>query len=447
MVRIESRVAAPAGRVFAWHARPGAFERLTPPWQRVRLLSHEGIRDGGRAVAELRQGPFRRRWVAVHEDYEEGRRFADRQESGPFAHWRHVHRFEPDGTDGCRVIDEVEYRLPAGPLGAALGGPLARRTIERLLDFRHRRLAEDLARHEAAGLAPLRVALTGSSGLIGSALGAFLSTGGHEVVPLVRGRAGAGQVRWDPASGELDATGLEGCDAAIHLAGATISKRWTAERKREIADSRSRGTELFASALAGLERPPRVLVCASGIGYYGSRGDELLTEESSPGDDFIASVCRSWEAAAEPAAAAGIRVVNLRLGVILSAILPRMLPVFRLGLGGRLGSGRQWWSWLSLDDALGAFLHALATESLAGPVNVCAPGLVTNAELTRVLGRVLRRPAVLPVPAPALRVAFGELADGLLLASQRARPERLERSGFRFVRPELEGALRRELGG
>lgn len=444
--RNESRVAVPAGRAFAWHARAGAFERLTPPWERVRLLSHEGIRDGDRAVLELRKGPFRRRWVAVHEGYEEGRQFADRQESGPFAHWHHVHRFEPDGEDACTVVDEIEYRLPAGPLGAALGGPLARRTLERMLDFRHRRLADDLARHEAAGLAPLRVAITGASGLIGSALAAFLSTGGHEVVRLVRRPAGPGEVRWSPASGEIDAAGLEGVDAVVHLAAATISKRWTRERKREIIESRSAGTELLASALARLERPPRVLVCASGIGYYGSRGEELLTETSSSGDDFVASVCRAWEGAAEPAAAAGIRVVNLRMGVILSAVLPRMLPPFKAGLGGRLGSGRQWWSWLALDDAVGAFHHAIATESLAGPVNVCAPGLVTNAQFTRALGRVLRRPAVLPVPAPALRVAFGELADGLLLASQRALPERLEQSGFQFVHPELEGALRRELG-
>lgn len=442
----ESRVAVPAGRVFAWHARPGAFERLTPPWERVRLLSHEGIRDGDRAVLELRRGPFRRRWVAVHEGYEEGRQFADRQESGPFAHWHHVHRFEPDGEDACTVVDEIEYRLPAGPLGAALGGPLARRTLERMLDFRHRRLADDLARHEAAGLAPLRVAITGASGLIGSALAAFLSTGSHEVVRLVRRPAGPGEVRWDPASGEIDAAGLEGVDAVVHLAAATISKRWTRERKREIMESRSVGTELLASALARLERPPRVLVCASGIGYYGSRGDELLTEASTSGDDFVAGVCRAWEGAAEPAAAAGIRVVNLRMGVVLSAVLPRLLPPFKAGLGGRLGSGRQWWSWLALDDAVGAFHHAIATESLAGPVNVCAPGLVTNAQFTRALGRVLRRPAVLPVPAPALRVAFGELADGLLLASQRALPARLEESGFRFVQPELEGALRRELG-
>jgi len=442
----ESRVPASAERVFAWHERPGALERLTPPWERVRLLGHEGIRDGDRAVLELRKGPFRRRWVAVHESYEEGRRFADRQESGPFAHWHHVHRFEPDGAGATRVVDEVEYRLPGGALGELLGGPLARRTLERMFEFRHRRLADDLARHEAAGLPALRVAITGASGLIGTALGAFLSTGGHEVVRLVRGRAGPGEARWDPAAGEVDAAGLEGVDAVVHLAAATISKRWTRERKREILESRSRGTGVLAEALARLERPPRVLVCASGIGYYGSRGDETLTEESASGDDFVAGVCRAWEGAAEPAAAAGIRVVNLRMGVVLSAVLPRMLLPFKVGLGGRLGSGRQWWSWLSLDDAVGAFHHAIATESLAGPVNVCAPGLVTNAQFTRTLARVLRRPAALPVPAPALRIAFGELADGLLLASQRALPARLEESGFSFVQPELESALRRELG-
>ena len=294
----------------------------------------------------------------------------------------------------------------------------------------------------------MKVLVSGSSGLVGSALVPILASGGHQVVRLVRSQPapGAFEVRWDPEAGDIDAAGLKGVDAAVHLAGESIAAgRWTAARKVRILESRVRGTRLLAESLAGLEERPKVLVSASAVGYYGDRGEKALTEESGSGSAFfLSNVCRQWEAATEPAAAAGIRVANLRFGVMLASAggaLPRLLTPFRLGVGGRLGSGRQFMPWIALDDVVGAILHVLTTETLRGPVNAVAPQAVTNREFTKTLGRVLGRPTLFPMPAFAARLAFGQMADELLLASQRVEPAKLLASGYRFRFPELEGAL------
>ncbi|MEZ5101526.1 MAG: TIGR01777 family oxidoreductase [Thermoleophilia bacterium] len=447
----QSHVDATAAETFAWHERPGALERLTPPWERVRVVERRGgLEDGSEVVLEVRKGPLRRRWVARHRDYEAGRRFVDEQVEGPFARWRHTHEFLPNGGAGSTMRDLVEYALPLGPLGALVGGPIARKTIERMFDHRHAQLADDLARHrDAAALGSLRIAVTGASGLVGSALVPFLETGGHRVARVVRRTPAPGEIGWDPSAGRIDVAALEGVDAVVHLAGEPIVEgRWTAEKKERILRSREEGTRVLAEALARLERPPRVLVVASAIGIYGDRGDELLDEASPLGDGFLADVCHAWEAATEPARQAAVRVVSLRTGVVLSAregALAKMLPAFRAGVGGPVGSGRQWVSWIALDDLVGAIHHAIATPSLAGPVNAVAPEPVQFRELARTLGRVLRRPAIAPLPAPVVRAVFGEKA-AVLLDSARVVPARLQAGGFAFRRPELEAALRRELG-
>ena len=293
--------------------------------------------------------------------------------------------------------------------------------------------------------------------MVGTALKAALARSGVGVVQLVR-RAprGVGEIEWDPRkrvmawANERGAEGpLEGLEAAVHLGGVNLSeRRWTKAYKREIETSRVESTRVLAAVLAGLKRPPKVLLVASATGFYGDRGDEVLDEGSSAGKGYLPEICAKWEAASEAAAKAGIRVVHLRLGVVLgkNGAMKKMLPIFRLGLGGRLGSGQQWMSWISLEDAVRAILFAMKSETLRGPVNVVAPNPVTNAEFTRALGRALHRPAVMPVPAPALKLMFGEMADEALLASTRAVPGKLMGAGFRFEQGTIEEALAAVVG-
>jgi uncharacterized protein len=291
----------------------------------------------------------------------------------------------------------------------------------------------------------MRVAVTGSHGLIGSALTSALDARGDHVIRLVRDEAGnPADVAWKPAAGRIDAARLEGIDAVVHLAGATLAARWTPEQKKAIRETRLLGTGLLAGTLAGLTARPRVLVSASAVGYYGNQGDEVLTESSGPGTGFLADVCRAWEAAADAARRAGIRVTHPRFGVVLAGqggILAKIVPIFRLGAGGPLGHGRQYLPWVAIDDAVGAILLALERDDLDGPVNVVAPRAVTNREFMSALGHALGRPAVIPVPAAALRAMFGEMADEALLASQRVEPARLGAAGYAFRFGELEPAL------
>jgi uncharacterized protein (TIGR01777 family) len=448
-----TRIAAPAEAVFAWHARPGALERLVPPWEHVAVEERTGgIEDGARVVLRVGAGPIRLRWVAVHSEVVPGRQFCDRQDRGPFAYWHHRHRFEPEGASGSELVDDVEYALPLGRLGSIVAGGRVRETIERMFAYRHAVTKADVEAHAAReGWAPMHVVVSGSRGLVGSALVPFLTTGGHRVTRLVRGTAaGPDETAWDPARGPVDASRLDGVDAVVHLAGENIAAgRWTSARKAEIRRSRVEGTRNLCHALACLPHPPKVFVSASAIGFYGDRGAEILTEASAPGTGFLTDVCREWEAATEPASRAGIRVINLRFGMVLSprgGALQKLLLPFRLGMGGRIGDGRQFTSWIALDDAVGAIHHALCEESVRGPVNAVAPEPVSNAEFTRTLARVLQRPTLLPVPAFAARLAFGEMADALLLAGARVMPARLQASGYRFRFPDLESALRHLLG-
>ena len=302
----------------------------------------------------------------------------------------------------------------------------------------------------------MRVIVTGSTGLVGRALVRSLLADGHEVTRLVRGGSqsfrapGTAAVHWDPERGEIDAGELEGHDAAVHLAGENVGEgRWDEEKKRRIIESRVKGTTLLAGALAALSAKPRVLVSASATGFYGDRGAEVLSEESASGDDFLSEVCREWEKGTLAASRAGIRVVHLRIGVVLSGeggALQKMLTPFKLGLGGKIGSGSQYMNWITLEDLVGVIRRALEDESLRGPVNAVAPQQVTNEEFTKAIGRALGRPTFFAMPAFAARLAFGETADALLLASTRVEPARLKEAGFEFRHPELEGALRSVLG-
>ncbi|OBH28568.1 TIGR01777 family protein [Mycobacterium sp. E342] len=441
-----SVVDAPIADVFAWHTRPGAFTRLSPPWQPMRLVTEATSLRDGRATLAL---PGGLRWVAVHQPdgYDPPRRFVDAIGGDGLAalpartavRWRHTHDFEDVGDGRTRVIDRVETPVPSA-------------LLRPMFTYRHRQLADDLAAHRLAaesGLAPATVVVTGASGLVGSALTAFLSTGGHRVIRLVRRPAGGDEREWNPD--DPDPGLFEGVDAVIHLAGASIAGRFTEKHRKAIRDSRIGPTSRLAEAVARARQQPAVLVTASAIGYYGyDRGDDVLTEDSERGDGFLADVVADWEASTAPAEQAGVRVVPVRTGIVQSprgGTLKLMRPLFSAGLGGRLGDGRQWLSWIGIDDLVDVYHRALWDTVLSGPVNAVAPHPVRNSEYTATLARVMHRPAVLPVPSLGPRVLLGEQgARELACASQRAAPQKLTAAGHRFRHPELEQALRHLLG-
>jgi uncharacterized protein len=442
-----------AADVFAYHARPGAFRRLVPSWEPVRFGGEPTpLVEGHVERVRVRIGPFWHRWEARISEVRPGRGFSDVQVSGPFRSWRHVHDIEPLGPDSCRLTDRIHFAIPGGALGALVAKGSIQNRLRRMFRYRHDVTARDLAAQQTrSGPSPMKIAITGSSGLLGSHLEPFLTAGGHSVTRLVRRiPLEPSEARWNPGGHVDPDSRLEGHDAVIHLAGEGIAtRRWSARQKALIYDSRVLGTQHLVSTLAKLQRPPRVLLCASAVGIYGDRGDERLTESSSLGDDYLAGVCKGWEEVSQRFTDEGARVVNLRFGAILSprgGALARMLPAFRLGLAGRLGSGNQWMSWISLLDAVHAIHHVLHDDSITGPVNMVAPTPVTNRAFTRVLGEVLNRPTVFPMPATAARLAFGELADALLLASQRAEPDVLLASGYEFSHGGMEDALRHLLG-
>ena len=440
--------------VFAWHMRPGALDRLIPPWERVTIESREGTpANGGRVAFRVRRGPTEIRLEVLHTDFEQDRFFRDEQVRGPFTRWVHTHRFEPEDGGGCTVEDHVDWELPMGAAGRLLGESSVETELRRLFTFRHHRIRNDLDRLARYGDgAPLRVAVTGSSGLIGRALCNVLTTGGHRVVRLVRDRKGKGSedALWDPIQGTVEEERLEGIDAVVHLAGEPLlGLRWTEEKKKRIWASRVEGTEHLARALARLRRPPRVLVSASAVGFYGNRGDRRLNESAKAGKGFLAELCQAWEEATRPAARMGIRVVHLRTGLVLTpagGALGTMLLPFKIGVGGRIGSGRQYMSWIDHDDLLSLIFHVIHTSSIRGAVNATAPYPVPNATFTSTLGRVLERPTLIPVPALAVQALFGEMGKEMLLNGQRVQPAVAEATGFEFMYPGLEESLRHQLG-
>lgn len=431
--------------VFDWHDRPGAFERLTPPWEDVRMVERVGGLEAG-AKLELSMpmlGPIRTRWLGEHTWCERPHGFIDVQNRGPFASWTHTHRFEAAG-EGTEMVDQIDWKAPLGPLGI-VGHPLIRGRLARTFGWRHERVALDLRRHREAALSPKRIAISGSTGLVGTALTAFLQTGGHTVVPLTRHRDRLG-IFWDPTGGEVG-PGLEDVDAVIHLAGAPIAESaWTPEHKAAIRDSRVLGTRTLVDALRKL--PPKTLISTSAIGFYGDRGEEVLDESSSAGTGFLADVGRAWEHATSPLAEAGWSVATVRVGLVISGrggLLGPLLPLFRSGLGGRLGSGQQWMSCIHLDDLVGLFHHVLAHD-LTGVFNGTSPEPVRNRDFTAALASALWRPALAPAPAPILRAVLGrEKTNELLLASQRVQPTAALESDFRFDHPALPEALAFEL--
>jgi len=435
-----------------WHGRPGALERLIPPWENTRVLSRSGsIEPGGRVVLQMHAGPLPYQWQARHIENQPGVLFRDIQERGPFARWTHSHHFT-DTANGALLEDRIDYALPAQAILPGLATTLVDRTLERVFHYRHTTLADDLRLHQRCSLRPLRVLISGGSGVLGSALHPLLTTGGHEVWTLVRRRPDrrCREIYWNPEQGELNLAGLPAFDGVIHLAGDNIGEgRWTPAKKQRVLDSRTLGTGLIARTLAALPIRPRVLLSASAVGFYGNCLDCCMREEDSAGPEFIADVCSRWEHSALPAQEAGIRTVFLRIGVVLSprgGALSRLLATSALGFSRRFGSGEQYISWIGINDMVAALLHALTCEGLTGPVNIAAPRPVTNGQLMATLARVMRRPLLPPVPAALLHTLYGQMAAEVLLGGCRVATDKLQHSGFTCRHDDLEPALRHLLG-
>lgn len=446
-IEYESVVDHRLDEVFAWHTRPGAMPRLVPPWQPMTVVAETDSVADGRAVLGL---PAGLRWVAQHDRtaYDPPHRFVDQLSSDGLrswparliGKWRHTHEFAAEGPDATRVHDRVDAPIPAAAL---------RPTFV----YRHRQLADDLAVHRDAanvGLTPLTVAVTGASGLVGSALTALLTSGGHRVVRLVRRPAGGpDQRRWNPGAPAADL--LDGVDAVIHLAGTSIAGRFTDAHRAAIRDSRVEPTRRLAEVAAAASGGPRMFVTASAIGFYGfDRGEDVLSEDGARGDGFLADVVGEWEAATAPASDAGLRTVAVRTGIVQAArggTLKLMRPLFASGLGGRLGTGEQWLSWIGIDDLIDVYYRALYDERLTGPVNAVAPNPVRNVDYTAALARTLHRPALLPVPSFGPRLLLGSQgARELAEANQRVSPAKLASLGHRFRQPQIADALAHQLG-
>jgi len=458
-----SSLACSQEQLFQYHANPGALNRLIPPWESV-VIEKRGDSLSVNTEVVLRNSLFGipLRWHARHTQLDAPRYFQDIQLSGPFKTWIHDHRFEEAGGDASVLQDSVQYEMKIEPFGK-LGLPLVRSKLEAMFAYRHDTTKADLMLQaflrERVGNKRMRVGITGSSGLIGRRLVDLLSVLGHHVVRILRPSSqdrpldfalNAESVVWSEASGFSNPGAMEGLDAVVHLSGQGIaSSRWNNATKQAIRNSRVQGTRSLVEGLCKLGSPPKALVCASGVGVYGDREAEVLDESAPAGNDFLADLARDWEEAAMEYERSGNRVAIGRLGIALHpqhGALAKLLLPFRFGLGGILGSGRQYWSWIHVDDAAAAFLYLAANEQCHGPTNLVAPEQTDNRTFVRTLGKVLHRPTLLPVPAFALRMIVGEMADAMLLASTRAECKKLSDTGFPFRARTLESCFKHLLG-
>jgi len=456
----ELEVPVPVDQLFSWHENPGAFERLTPPFEPVKVKKRKGGIDGGEVHLQMNLGPIPLPWVARHHNYIKNEQFLDEQVSGPFASWNHAHLFEKIDAKSSKLIDKIDYKLPFGTVGKTFGGAFAEQKIKQMFAYRRNITKNDLVSQSKYSGSPLNIAVTGGSGLIGSQLKPYLTTAGHSVENIVRGRPQKGELSWNLENKTM--SNLSGKDVVVHLAGEPISKPlggmiplpWTKWKRNEILKSRVEGTKLISEHIASLNNPPKVMICASAVGYYGDRGEDLLSESEESGDDYFSHVVSEWEKAAQPAIDAGIRVVFLRIAPVMSPLggaLQVLGNAARLGSSPPVAGGKQWWSWISLDDVVDVIYHSIINEKLSGPVNVASPNPVRQKEWASTLAKVIwgrfgPLTGLIPVPGFVLKTVLGEFGDVLALSSIKIDSSKLLDSGYEFRFENLEDCFRHLLG-
>jgi len=438
--------------LYLYHSRPGALERLLPPWERNSIISQRGnISPGSRVKLKMYAGPFPFYFHARHIEEIPGKMFRDIQEKGPFSSWSHSHFFH-NIDNGSLLEDRIEYTLPSHQFLPSFLIHYIEKKLTRIFQQRQRTLTADIALHQRCSQTPLKILITGASGVLGKSLVPLLTTGGHTIWTLVRRQPDPkkNEIFWDPAANVLNKSDLPELDGVIHLAGEYIGlNRWTVASKQRVLESRTRGTELLAKTLAALKTPPKVLLSSSAVGYYGNCDNQLTDETAPQGEAFISTVCQQWEKAARPAGDAGIRTVFLRMGVSMTprgGALRKILANSPLGFIRHFGTGKQYISWISADDLVSAILHALTTSNLHGPINITAPEPVTNEELMRTLAQITGRPLLFPMPGRLVQMMYGQMAREILLSGCRVSNKKLIDSGFEFRHPNLEKALQDLLG-
>ena len=447
-----TKINVPVETLFSWHGRKGAIERLTPPWAPMEMISRnmDGIQKGVKVKFKIKFFNIPMIWESEHIEYKENRIFKDRQTKGPFAKWEHTHKFIPQDATSCIMEDHVEFKLPFGMLSRPLYG-FAKKKFEKMFDYRHRVLKYDLENH-AGKTKKLKILISGASGTIGKALISLLQTCGHEVIVLVRTKKELSDnaLFWDPYKGILDIERAGHIDAVINLNGIDISKgRWTAKQKKLIIDSRVIPTSLLAQKIKNMAQKPEVFITASAIGFYGNNTTGVVSEADEKGDFFISRVCKEWEDASLEAQQAGIRTIMLRTGVVLTPVggaLAKMILPFKLGMGVILSHGRQYMSWISIDDEISAILFIIENSNIKGAVNLTAPEPVTNREFSKTLAKVFSRRVFFAMPKFMIGLIWGQMGQETILASIRVKSEKLLNNGFIFQHKTLFHALKHMLG-
>lgn len=439
-IKVESCTSVPCDFAFAWYMRPGALRRLLPPWVRVDFLSPPSApSDQTQVGLKVHWGPFFFTWILEHKCLKTNQQFSDKQIKGPFSNYIHVHRFTPINLKSCILSDEIEFST------FFFLEKSIQKQLLKVLHWRQRTAREDLKLLYKHSRAPLKILISGTNGFIGSMLKVFLQLAGHTVMRLVRYKEEMAfdTVYWDPIDGQFSKQEFEGFDAVFHLAGASITRRWTNNYRKKLFDSRCRDSWLLSQVLSRLYRPPKTVISASAVGYYGNC-EARVTELSPKGEGFLSLLCRGWESAWEALEERGSRVVYARFGIVLGAkggMLRQLVPIYRLGLGGKIGLGNQYLSWIGIDDAIGALYHLLMTEGVDRAVNVVAPYPIKQKEFSAILAKKLHRPHFCHLPASLISLFLGDMGKEMLLASSQVYPQKLLESGYSFRHSHMQEAL------